>query len=171
MNEEIFPLVDESGNIIGAAPRSECHSGSMLLHPVIHLHIIDKDGKILLQRRSLKKDIQPGKWDTAVGGHVDLGENVHTALMREAREELGIDASEAVFITSYVFRSTVERELVYSFYLREKEPLKIEPDPIEIEEVRFWSPEEIKSSLDKDILTENFKLEFRKIYPEIKNNL
>ncbi len=38
MQEEIFPLVDEIGNVIGQAPRSVCHDGTMLLHPVIHLH-------------------------------------------------------------------------------------------------------------------------------------
>ncbi len=65
---EIFPLVDEQGNVIGSATRSECHSGSGLLHPVIHLHVFDSEGRLYLQRRPLWKDIQPGKWDTAVGG-------------------------------------------------------------------------------------------------------
>ena len=36
------------------------------------------------------EDIQPGKWDTSVGGHVDLGESVEMALHREVKEELGI---------------------------------------------------------------------------------
>ena len=38
-NEEMFPLVDELGNITGAASRGECHNGSKLLHPVVHLHV------------------------------------------------------------------------------------------------------------------------------------
>ena len=38
-NQEMFPIVDEQGNITGAATRGECHSGSKLLHPVIHLHV------------------------------------------------------------------------------------------------------------------------------------
>ena len=88
--EEIFPLVDEAGNLVGSATRKECHSGSMLLHPVVHLHIFNSKGELFLQKRSSLKDIQPGKWDTAVGGHIDLGENVEMALRREAREELGI---------------------------------------------------------------------------------
>ena len=103
MSEELFPIVDEQGVVIGSATRRDCHSGSMKLHPVVHLHVIDGDGRILLQRRSDDKDIQPGRWDTAVGGHVDYGEDVHDALMREAREELGIDASKAVAVTHYVF--------------------------------------------------------------------
>ena len=40
-NQEMFPLVDEQGNITGAATRGECHNGSKLLHPVIHLHVFN----------------------------------------------------------------------------------------------------------------------------------
>ena len=89
-SEELFPLVDEDGNVIGKALRSECHSGSKLLHPVVHLHVFDNEGRLFLQQRSMSKDIQPGKWDTAVGGHVDFGETVGEALSREAGEELGL---------------------------------------------------------------------------------
>ena len=88
--DELFPIIDEDGNVIGKATRRECHSGSMLLHPVVHLHVFNSKGELYLQKRSLSKDIQPGKWDTAVGGHVDYGEEIETALRREAREELGI---------------------------------------------------------------------------------
>ena len=88
--EELFPIVDEQGNILRAATRGECHNGSKLLHPVVHLHVFNSAGQLYLQRRPAWKDIQPGKWDTAVGGHVDLGESVEQALRREAREELGI---------------------------------------------------------------------------------
>ncbi|MDE6810957.1 MAG: NUDIX domain-containing protein, partial [Muribaculaceae bacterium] len=89
--KEIFPIVDEMGNVIGAASRAECHGGSKLLHPVVHLHLFDKNGNIYLQKRPEWKDIQPGKWDTAVGGHVDLGENILQAIEREVREEIGLD--------------------------------------------------------------------------------
>ena len=58
--QELFPIVDEQGNVVGSATRAECHSGSMLLHPVVHLHIFDSQGRLYLQRRSMNKDIQPG---------------------------------------------------------------------------------------------------------------
>ena len=73
MKEEWFPLVDEKGETIGKATRKECHSGSKMLHPVVHLHIFNKAGDLYLQKRSINKDIQPGKWDTAVGGHIAYG--------------------------------------------------------------------------------------------------
>ena len=91
--DELLPLVDENGNITGAATRGECHNGSMMMHPVVHLHVFNSKGELYLQKRPEWKDIQPGKWDTAVGGHIDLGEHVEQALFREAGEELGIKAS------------------------------------------------------------------------------
>ena len=84
--DEFFPVLNANGEVIGKATRKECHSGSMLLHPVVHLHILRQKEYIYLQKRSLNKDIQPGKWDTAVGGHVDYGETIDDALHREARE-------------------------------------------------------------------------------------
>mgnify|MGYP001074415071 FL=1 len=115
MKEEWFPLVNEMGETIGKATRKECHSGSKQLHPVIHLHIFNDAGELYLQKRSMTKDIQPGKWDTAVGGHIDYGETVEEALRREVREELGITAFTPQFITRYVFESAIEKELVNTF--------------------------------------------------------
>ena len=87
--QEIFPVVDEQGRVVGSATRGECHGGSKLLHPVVHLHVFNSRGEVYLQRRPEWKDIQPGKWDTAVGGHIDYGETPEQALQREVREELG----------------------------------------------------------------------------------
>ena len=50
-SEEIFPIVDDSGNVIGKATRGECHNGSRLLHPVVHLHVFNSRGEVYLQRR------------------------------------------------------------------------------------------------------------------------
>ena len=43
-SEEIFPVVDAAGTVVGSATRGECHGGSMLLHPVVHLHVFNSKG-------------------------------------------------------------------------------------------------------------------------------
>ena len=162
MKEELFPLVNEMGETIGKATRKECHSGSKQLHPVIHLHIFNDAGELYLQKRSMTKDIQPGKWDTAVGGHIDYGETVEEALRREVREELGITAFTPQFITRYVFESAIEKELVNTF--RTIYNGEIKPDTEELDGGRFWSLEEIKSNLGQNVFTPNFEQEFKRLF-------
>ena len=160
--EEMFPIVDEAGNIIGAATRGECHSGSKVLHPVVHLHVFDRDGRLYLQKRPEWKDIQPGKWDTAVGGHIDLGECTADALRREAREELGLTDFVPEYMDSYVFESEREKELVNVF----KTTVETVPTPSEeLDGGRFWSREEIMEAMGQNVLTPNFESEYRRLFP------
>lgn len=161
-DEEMFPVVNEKGEFIKLAPRSVCHDGkSMLLHPVIHLHIINSHGDIFLQKRSLKKDIQPGKWDTSVGGHMAPGETPDQALVREAWEEAGLKNFDYEFIKKYLWESDRERELVYSYYSRtEAQPAA---DTDEIDEGRFWSRKEIDKNIGQGTFTPNFEHEYLKV--------
>lgn len=159
-SEEMFPVVDEQGNILGAATRGECHGGSRLLHPVVHLHVFNSQGDLYLQRRPLWKDIQPGRWDTAVGGHVDLGESVDMALRRETREELGLEGFVPEPLDTYVFESARERELVYTFRTTWDGPVC--PSD-ELDGGRFWTPDEIRQQLGKGVFTPNFESELRRV--------
>jgi isopentenyldiphosphate isomerase len=156
--EEWFPVVNEQGETIGKATRRECHSGTKLLHPVVHLHVFNAAGELYLQKRPLHKDMQPGKWDTAVGGHVDCGETVMDALLRETSEELGITDFNPVMIARYIFESETEKELVHTF--RTVCAGKITPDPNELDGGRFWKTDEIGTNLGKNIFTPNFEHEF-----------
>lgn len=156
---EYFPLVDDSGQVIGKASRQVCHSGSFLLHPVVHLHVLNSKKELYLQKRALNKDIQPGKWDTSVGGHVDYGESIDEAILRESSEELGITDINPVFLHRYIFKSDVEAELVNSFYIIFDG--NIIPDPGEISEGRFWTLTEIQQNIGKQIFTPNFESEFK----------
>jgi len=164
-NDEWFDIVDEEGHVKGKAPRSLCHSGPGLLHPVVHLHLIDSQDRLFLQKRAASKEILPGKWDTAVGGHVSSGETVETALKREAAEELGIMDFKPIFIARYVWKTSIETELVYSFICRYDKSITINKD--EIDEGKFWKIKKIKEVLGSGDLTPNFEFEFdilRKIY-------
>jgi len=161
MKEEVFPVVDENGAVVGSASRRECHSGSKILHPVVHLHVFNSQGEWLLQKRSMDKDIQPGRWDTSVGGHVDFGETVETALRREAREELGIESFTPQFLHSYVFESDIEKELVNTFKTVYDGVFHFQRE--EIDEIRFWTENEIRQNFGHGVFTPNFENEFMKM--------
>jgi isopentenyldiphosphate isomerase len=85
---EILEVVDKYGNVLKLAKRSEIHRNPSLIHRVVHVLVFDKKGRLLLQKRSLNKDVAPGKWDTSVGGHVNPGEDILEAAKREMKEEL-----------------------------------------------------------------------------------
>ncbi len=161
MREEWFDLVDEDGNRTGRARRSECHGNPDLLHQAVHVFVVNGAGAVFLQKRSAAKDIQPGKWDTSVGGHVDAGEVPDAAALREAREELGIAEAEPAFLYSYLWRTAVESERIQSYWIRHEGPFTLHPE--EIDEGRFWAVTEIDSALGSGVFTPNFETEWPRV--------
>ena len=160
-SEEILPVCDASGQVSACATRSYCHSAARPLHPVVHLHILRRDGSLYLQKRSLSKDFLPGLWDTAVGGHITYGETVMEALYREAGEELGLSDFAPTSLDSYVWESERERELVNVFaVVGSYEP---RPDGTEVSEGRYWSFEEIEKCLPDSLFTPNFTSEYLRV--------
>ncbi len=157
--EEWLPVVDEEGRILGKALRSYCHHGSKTLHPVVHLHLLGSDHTIFLQKRAITKLVQPGKWDTAVGGHIAYGETIEEALKREALEEIGLQNFEAQPALKYRWNSEVESELVYCFISYQGRPNAV--SSAEISEGKFWKYTAVERNLGHGIFTPNFEHEFQ----------
>ena len=162
---EYFPIVEPNGLVIGRSTREYCHGGAKPLHPVIHVHIIDRFSRIYLQKRSMKKDIQPGNWDTAVGGHVSYGESIVEAVYREAYEELRLMEFNPIHIETYQFESPVEKEMVNIFAAVGS--YELTPDLDEVDEGRWWPVEEIDANVGKGIFTPNFESEFQMIRKQL----
>ena len=163
MRDEIFPVVDEQGRVVGSARRSEVHGNPKLVHPVVHCLVVNTRGDLLLQRRSLRKDIQPGRWDTSVGGHVAFGETIEQALLREMQEEIGLDAKSVTptELYQYVHRNAIESELVHTYACVSDGPFARQQD--EIDELRFWSIAEIERSLHSAVFTSALPRSLREI--------
>ena len=160
--QELFPIVDAEGQVLGKITRGEAHSGSRILHPVVHLHLFNSNGELYLQRRPQWKDIQPGRWDTACGGHMAYGETPEEALRREVSEELGISGFIPTPLGHYVFDSKRERELVYvnkAVYDGE-----VYPSQEELDGGKFWSRAELLENMGKGIFTPNFEQEYMKFF-------
>ena len=160
-NTEILPIIEPGGLVIGRSTRKACHTHPELLHPVVHLHIIDPYDNIFLQKRSASKDLYPGRWDTAVGGHVTYGESLIESLIREAGEELAFVDFNPSFLGEYIWRSPNESEMVNIFATVTDRD--ISPDNDEVDEGRWWTAREVEAAIGKDILTPQFEQEFKRI--------
>ena len=165
---EYFQLSDSNGNPLGMATREECHGNPALIHLVVHLHVFDPDGRLFLQRRALSKDTNPGKWDTSVGGHVNAGEAIEHAMLREAKEELGIDAAGAKKLFGYLYRSgSFETEFAWCYRIVYRG--EIHADPVEIMDGRFFSASEIDSMAGTGSLTPMFEHELPKLRAALRS--
>ena len=132
-----------------------------MLHPVVHLHLFNSRGELYLQKRPLWKDIQPGRWDTAVGGHVDYGETPDEALRREVRGSLASRSSRPNGSPQYIFDSVRERELVYVNRTVYDGP--VTPSD-ETDGGRFWTIGRDPPHTGHGLFTPNFESEFRRVF-------
>lgn len=164
-SEEIFEIVDEQGRVIGTAPRRRCHGDPSLLHQSIHVFVLNRDGELFLQRRSLKKDTQPGKWDTSVGGHMAPGETPEQAAQRECGEELGFTPDRLEFAYSYIWRSDFESELIRAYLTHHEGPFRLDPD--EIDEGLFFSAGTLDALIARGETTPMFARE----YPRLRSRI
>ncbi len=162
MKEEMIQLCNSDGIPEGSAPRSICHKDPSMIQMVVHLLILNSRGEIFLQKRAATKDTYPDMWDTAVGGHVSAGEDIYTALVREAKEELGIDLKNAEFLFTQLNKDETETELSFVYKTNYNGPFKI--DNNEVTDGRFFSIKEIKDRLGKNIFTPNFEKEFKILF-------
>lgn len=156
--EEMLTLVTGDDRVLGPVPRRLVHGDPSLVHRSVHVLVVGGGGRLLLQKRSLSKDTQPGKWDTSVGGHVGYGQEYAEAARREAREELGIDIGEPEFLYDSRIRNAVESENIRTYLHRGDGPFV--PEPGEIDALRFWSRDEIRAALGTGVFTPNFEEEF-----------
>lgn len=103
--EEYIDIVDKQGHPIGtSATKSEIHSKGHL-HNTAHLWLYTAKGNLLLQQRAASKLIYPLLWDVSVAGHINAGETIENGLIRETKEELGIDIKKEQLLKIGVFES------------------------------------------------------------------
>ena len=156
---DLCDVVDADDKVIAVAPRNRCHGNPALIHRAAHVLVLNGTGQVLLQKRAASKQIQPGGWDSSVGGHVDAGETYRQAAAREMEEELGLCAVPMTFLFHSRIRNEIESENVATYLVHHEGPFRF--CTREIDEVRFWRPCEIEESFGTGVLTPNFEDEWR----------
>src|SRR5579862_14700 len=141
MPEEIFEVVNERDEVVGQNTRREVHACG-LLHRAIHVLVFNTRGEIFLQKRSITKDREPGKWDSSSSGHVDSGEDYDACAIRELREELGLAVQKTPERMFKIDACTgTDQEFVWIYRCAAEGPFRLHPDEIECGE--WFAPEAV----------------------------
>jgi isopentenyldiphosphate isomerase len=162
---EILDLVDDHNRVVGRIARKKVHGDPSLQHRAVHVFVRNSAGELFLQKRSADKRIQPGKWDTSIGGHVESGQSYEAAALKEAFEELGLAPEDTLrlrFSHEYIWKSPVETEHVRTYMLDYEGPFRLQPE--EVDAGRFWSIEELKAAAGTGTLTPNLEEELRRLH-------
>ncbi len=150
---EYFDVVDKNDKIIGKASRAECHKKG-LLHRAVHIIVLNSKGDILLQKRSMKKDLYPGWWIDAAAGHVDSGETYEQTAKREMKEELGIDINiEKILKLKKEWKGDekIDKEIITVYLGESSGPFKFDKE--ELDFVKFFQPKEVPKMMKKEKFT------------------
>jgi isopentenyldiphosphate isomerase len=141
VKEEIFDVVNERDEVIGRQPRQEVHRLG-LMHRAVHVLVFNAAGQVFLQKRSLRKDRQPGLWDSSASGHVDAGEDYDACAVRELREEIGLSLPA---VPQRLFKlaasAETDQEHVWVYRCQAEGPLRLDPE--EIEQGGWFAPDEV----------------------------
>lgn len=144
--DELFDVVDENNVVIKQGTRQEIHANN-LRHRAVHMFLVNKHGALLLQKRSLRKDRQPGKWDSSAAGHLDAGESYGAAAVRELKEELGVSDCELKKIADFEAGENNGWEYVRLYEGRYSG--KVRFPAAEVDSVQWFSPEQISAWVER----------------------
>jgi len=160
MNTELLSVVDENDSIIDTCARHVIHATG-LRHRAVHILVFNDLGQLFLQKRSMKKDLNGGLWDTSAAGHVDAGEDYDISAIREIEEELGIGEAALEPLFKLPATAAIGMEFIQVYRCRHNGPFNLAAD--EIDEGDWFSVAEIAERIaaDDQMLTEAFKTIWR----------
>ncbi|TAL14788.1 NUDIX domain-containing protein [Patescibacteria group bacterium] len=154
-------FVDENDQPIGAGDRKEAWAKGIYVRNV-RIVLLDENGRMLLQRRSLKKAAFPDRWTSAASGHVDEGEAWDYAAHREMKEEIGVTTDlKLIGETKIVIDTDDEhiRQFIHVYEGTVDSKIKLDLDPDEVSETKWYDIAELKTEIAKtpDTFTPSFR--------------
>lgn len=165
---ERLVLVDENDQPIGVGDRKEAWANGYYTRN-IRVMLRDEDGLILSQKRSMKKDLFPGMWTVAAGGHVDEGETWETAAARETKEEIGV-SPELKLVGDFVFKSDEGskkvRQIIRVYEGTIGSSTQFDLEENEVDEIAWYEPGVLKTMMQEtpDKFTPSFREAIVKFY-------
>lgn len=149
--DQLLTVVDKNGNILGTQTREKCHLGDGIPHLAFMMFLVNEKGKVILAKRSLKKTMWPGVWDTAVVSHVLPEETPFEAAKRRAGEEAGVEVSSVVKLGAFYYfkrqNGTCENE--YCYVLLSRTDKEIKPNEVEIDKIKNVTIEKLEKDVKK----------------------
>ena len=157
MKEEFLEVYSPEGTKTGQKKsKSEIHRKG-LFHSTVHVWIFTEEGNILIQKRSKKKELNPGVWDVSVAGHIKFNENIKKAAKRETYEETGININTKDLIKIGVYKSVhihptvIDKEFFHTYILKiDENYVDLDYKNNEVDDLKFISIEEMENLIKKE---------------------
>ena len=136
VSQDLVVLLDDAGQSIGTAPKTDVHHGSTPLHLAFSCYLFDGAGRVLLTRRALHKGTFPGVWTNSFCGHPSPGETLDDAVVRRARQELGVTVEDLrCVLPDFRYRAVdaagvLENEICPVFCGRALGPVTADPEEV-----------------------------------------
>lgn len=126
--DELVDVIDDAGRTVGRATRAEMR-GRRLPHRCTYVLVFNRHGELFIHLRTPAKDVFPSHWDTCIGGVLTTGESYHEGVLREIKEELGVEAAPCEL---FPFRYADDRTIVHGMVYRldHEGPFRLQPEEI-----------------------------------------
>ncbi len=158
IREEWWPIVNDKGKIVGSVQNLvSLQDEKIYMHPVIRVVLIDHN-LILLQKRTMKSNVFAGLWDTAITNHLKMGETVDQCIEHTAHDRYGLINFEYMYLSNYMIE--LHNEKNYAFLFVSCNHQNIKPNSSYIEQVKWWTRQQIEENIETGIFSDSFKLEF-----------
>ncbi len=158
---EYLSVVDENDQVINTLARPKIHALG-LIHRAVHILVFNDQNQLFLQKRSMKKDLNKGLWDTSAAGHVNVGEDYTASAIRETAEELGIHIESSLrFLFKLSPTPQLGMEFIQIYRCHHNGPFILNTE--EIDKGHWLSAKDISARVmdDDKSLTETFKIIWR----------
>ena len=170
-NEKLI-LVDSDDNEIGYSSKSECHKGLGTLHRAFSIFLFNSNGELLIQKRSIKKELWSQYWSNSCCSHPRKGEDLYEAATRRIQQELSIECNLS-FLYKFQYQenyntSGSEHELCSVFYGLYDGSIRCNEN--EIEDWRMIGSTQLNEEIGKSnmLFTPWLKLEWTEIITKYK---